>query len=58
MARRKANELSIGWLGWLTAQVQDAHLHDVKQGYSGLIFTGCFFLALILIGIWWLNRNA
>jgi len=29
---------------------------EVKQGYGSLIFTGCFFLALIVVFIWWLRR--
>jgi hypothetical protein len=33
-------------------------MDDFKSGYGGLIFTGCFFLVLIFVGIWWLKRNA
>ena len=34
-----------------------ATMGDFKGGYGGLIFTGLFFLALIVIGIWWLKRQ-
>ena len=42
----------------LADSTTQATLNDVKSGYGGLIFTGCFFLVLIFIGIWWLKRNA
>ena len=41
----------------LLAQVTQVTAEDVKEGYSGLIFTGLFFLALIIAGIWWLKRQ-
>ena len=31
---------------------------DIKEGYGGLIFMGFFFIALIVVGIWWLKRSA
>jgi hypothetical protein len=31
---------------------------DFKQGWGGLIFMGLFFVALIILGIWWLKRSA
>jgi hypothetical protein len=31
---------------------------EIKDGYRGLIFIGCFFIALIILGIWWLKRGA
>ena len=30
---------------------------DIKSSYGNLIFMGCFFLAAIAVGIWWLKRN-
>ena len=36
----------------------DAGVEEVKKGYGGLIFTGCFFIALIIVAIWWLKRNS
>ena len=31
---------------------------EYKSGTGGLIFMGLFFLALIVVGIWWLKRSA
>jgi hypothetical protein len=31
---------------------------ELKQGWGGLVFMGLFFLALIIVGIWWLKRSA
>ena len=31
---------------------------ELKKGWGSLIFTGCFFIALIIVGIWWLRRGA
>jgi len=42
----------------LLAQATHASLDDVKSGYNGLIFTGLFFVALLIIGIWWMKRQA
>jgi hypothetical protein len=39
------------------AQAGDTSLNDIKHGYGGLIFTGCFFLALIIVAIWWIKRS-
>ena len=33
-------------------------LSEVNKGYGSLIFVGLFFLALIIVGIWWLKRQA
>jgi hypothetical protein len=33
-------------------------LSEVNKGYGSLIFVGLFFLALIILGIWWLKRQA
>jgi hypothetical protein len=41
----------------LLAQMTQVTSEEVKEGYSGLIFTGLFFLALIIAGIWWLKRQ-
>jgi hypothetical protein len=30
---------------------------DIKKGYGSLIVTGCFFIALIIVAIWWLRRG-
>jgi hypothetical protein len=30
---------------------------DVASSYGSLIFMGCFFLALLLVLIWWLRRG-
>ena len=30
---------------------------ELKKGWGSLIVTGCFFLALIIIAIWWLRRG-
>jgi hypothetical protein len=30
---------------------------DIKDSYGHLIFVGCFFLAAIFVGIWWLRRG-
>lgn len=32
-------------------------VQEIKQGYASLIFTGCFFLALIVVAIWWIKRS-
>ncbi|HMB96696.1 MAG TPA: hypothetical protein VKK61_11705 [Tepidisphaeraceae bacterium] len=44
---------------WLLAeQMVETSKDEFKQGYGGLIFMGLFFLALIIIAIWWLKRGA
>ncbi len=44
---------------WLLAeQLETVTKEDFSQGYGGLIFMGLFFLALIVVGIWWLKRSA
>ena len=30
---------------------------ELKSGWGSLIFTGCFFIALIIVAIWWLRRG-
>jgi hypothetical protein len=40
------------------AQMTQTTVSEVNKGYGSLIFVGCFFLALIVIGIWWLKRQA
>ena len=32
-------------------------VEEIKQGYGSLIFTGCFFVALIVVAIWWMKRS-
>jgi hypothetical protein len=34
-----------------------AATEEIKKGYGALIFTGLFFLALLITGIWWLRRG-
>jgi hypothetical protein len=36
---------------------QESGTEQIRSGYGGLIFMGCFFLALIALGIWWLKRQ-
>ena len=36
----------------------EAGSEELKRGWGSLIFMGCFFLALIIVGIWWLRRSA
>ena len=43
---------------WLVLSEAPTTMGDFKGGYGGLIFTGLFFLALIILGIWWLKRQA
>ena len=35
----------------------DTGVQDIKGNTGNLIFMGCFFLALIAVGIWWLRRG-
>jgi hypothetical protein len=42
----------------LLAQATQTTVQDVNKGYGSLIFTACFFLALFLLAIWWLKRQA
>jgi hypothetical protein len=42
----------------LLAQMTQTTLKEVNKGYGSLIFVGLFFLALIILGIWWLKRQA
>ena len=35
---------------------QETTAKDVGTHYGGLIFMGLFFLALMIVGIWWLKR--
>ena len=43
------------WL--LAASTTQTSLSEVNKGYGSLIFIGLFFLALLLVGIWWLKRQ-
>jgi hypothetical protein len=42
---------------WLLAQ-ETVTKQDIKEGYGGLIFLGLFVIAFIMLGIWWLKRQA
>lgn len=35
---------------------QEVTTKEVGNYYGGLIFMGLFFLALMIVGIWWLRR--
>ena len=37
---------------------EGVNTQEVKSGWGGLIFMGCFFLALLILAIWWLKRSA
>jgi len=39
------------------AQAGDTGLNEIKRGYGSLIFTGCFFLAVIVVTVWWIKRS-
>jgi len=41
----------------LSDSTTQSSLSEVNKGYGSLIFVGCFFLALIVLGIWWLKRQ-
>lgn len=41
---------------WLAEEV--TRLSDVQSHYGNVIFMGVFFIAVILVFIWWLKRNA
>jgi len=36
---------------------QASDLQEIKHGYASLIFTGCFFLAVIVVTVWWIKRS-
>jgi hypothetical protein len=55
---RTGSEEQVNTLLSFVAQAGDTSLNDIKHGYGGLIFTGCFFLALIVVAIWWIKRSA
>ena len=47
-------------MSWLVIAAADATQvtgEELKKGWGSLIFTGCFFIALIIIAIWWLRRG-
>jgi hypothetical protein len=31
---------------------------EIQHGYKGLVVSGLIIVSLIIIGIWWLKRNA
>jgi len=41
----------------LLAQMTQTSLKEVNKGYGSLIFIGLFFLAILLVVIWWLKRQ-
>jgi hypothetical protein len=41
----------------LLARTAEATADEIWAGWGSLIFVGCFFLALIILGIWWLKRS-
>ena len=41
----------------LLAQMTQTSLKEVNKGYGSLIVTGGFFIALIVVAIWWLRRG-
>lgn len=43
---------------WILAQETVTTVSEVQGHYGNLIFMGCFFIAAIIVGIWWLKRNA
>lgn len=45
-------------LALLAQSFKETSGEELKQGWGGLIFMGLFFLALIIVGIWWLKRSA
>ncbi len=46
--------------GWVIAQAEqpETTTQDVQGHYGNLIFMGVFFIALLIVGIWWLKRGA
>jgi hypothetical protein len=41
----------------LLGQMREVGAEEIKSGWGSLIFMGCFILAVILVGIWWLRRG-
>jgi len=44
-------------LSFVAEATSSVSVEDIKHGYGSLIFTGCFFLALIVAAIWWIKRS-
>lgn len=42
---------------WSLAE-ETTKLSDVQSHYGNVVFMGLFFVAAILVFIWWLKRNA
>jgi hypothetical protein len=40
----------------MTAWIAQSATEELKRGYGSLLFTGLFFIALIILFIWWLRR--
>ena len=36
----------------------DVTVHDIERGYQSLVVSGIIIIAFIVLGIWWLKRNA
>ena len=58
---RVADPLSMSSIYFLLAQAaRDTTTvsgEELKEGWGSLIFVGCFFLACIIVFIWWLSRR-
>ena len=49
--------LVVSFIPALAQVTTEASKDEIKQGWGGLIFMGCFFLALIFAAIWWIKRS-
>jgi hypothetical protein len=38
--------------------LSETNVQDLNVHYGNLIFFGCFCIAAMIIGIWWLKRNS
>jgi hypothetical protein len=41
----------------LADSTTQSSLSEVNKGYGSLIFIGLFFLAILLVAVWWLKRQ-
>lgn len=41
---------------WIIVEANQVGIPDIETHYSKLIFTGVFFIALMIAFIWWLRR--
>lgn len=44
-------------LSFVAQATSGTGIDEIKHGYGSLIFTGCFFIALIVGAIWWMKRS-